>query len=53
MKLTTKVLNLELTEDEARALMKEIAETDNFNDDYKGVMLDNLFHTLYAHFDFN
>ena len=53
MKLTTKILNLELTEDEARQLMKEIEETDVFNDDYKGFMLDNLFYTLYAHFDFN
>lgn len=53
MKLTTKVLNLELTEDEARYLMKEIAETDSFKDDYKGIMLDSLYHTLYAHFDFN
>jgi hypothetical protein len=53
MKLTTKVLNLELTEDEARQIMKEIGETNNFDDDYKGVMLNNLFHMLNDYFCFN
>jgi hypothetical protein len=50
MKLTTKVLNLELTENEARQLMNEIVETELFHDDYKGIMLSNLFHILDDHF---
>ena len=50
MQLTTKALNLELTENEARQLMNEIADTDSFNDDYKGVMLCNLFRILDDHF---
>ena len=53
MQLTTKVLNLELTEDEARQLMNDIAATDSFNDDYKGVMLCNLFNILDDYFTHN